>query len=76
MTNVACFCGCSYSFDGVEAPCPRCGAVAGVHAAAVRQAGHDRGPSNQPTMATAAPSSPALLALALGLGLGSAQPTS
>jgi hypothetical protein len=30
MTNVACFCGCLYSFDGGEGPCPKCGAVAVV----------------------------------------------
>ncbi|HEX4089184.1 MAG TPA: hypothetical protein VHZ33_10725 [Trebonia sp.] len=30
MTDVACFCGCCFSFDGGAAPCPRCGQVASV----------------------------------------------
>ncbi|HTP18930.1 MAG TPA: hypothetical protein VMJ65_04960 [Solirubrobacteraceae bacterium] len=25
MTNVACFCGCSFSFEGEIGMCPRCG---------------------------------------------------
>jgi hypothetical protein len=32
MTEVACFCGCCFSFDGSAAACPRCGAVAAVTA--------------------------------------------
>jgi hypothetical protein len=28
MTDVACFCGCCFSFDGGAAACPRCGEVA------------------------------------------------
>ena len=67
MTNVACFCGCSYSFDGAEGPCPKCGAVAGVHTAAIRQANHDR-EQREPDAAAAGASRPALLALSLGLG--------
>ncbi len=32
MTDVACFCGCCFSFDGGSAACPRCGEVASVTA--------------------------------------------
>ena len=71
MTNVACFCGCLYSFDGAEGPCPKCGAVAGVHTTATRQASREHG---QPDAVAAGADRLALLALALGLG--SAQPTS
>jgi hypothetical protein len=75
MTNVACFCGCCYSFDGTEeGPCPKCGAVAGVHTAAIRLASHDREQGRQSDAAAAGASRPALLALVLGLGAG--QPTS
>jgi hypothetical protein len=34
MTDVACFCGCLYSFDGGAGACPRCGEVATVTTAA------------------------------------------
>jgi len=30
MTDVACFCGCFFSFDGGAGACPRCGEVASV----------------------------------------------
>jgi hypothetical protein len=30
MAEVACFCGCLFSFDGRAGVCPRCGKVAGV----------------------------------------------
>lgn len=30
MTDVACFCGCLYSFDGGAGACPKCGEVASV----------------------------------------------
>jgi hypothetical protein len=30
MTDVACFCGCLYSFDGGAGACPRCGEYATV----------------------------------------------
>jgi len=36
MTHVACFCGCLYSFDGDEGPCPKCGAIAVVRPKAIR----------------------------------------
>jgi hypothetical protein len=32
MTDVACFCGCLYSFDGGAGTCPKCGEVATVTA--------------------------------------------
>jgi hypothetical protein len=32
MTDVACFCGCCFSFDGDAAACPRCGEVASMTA--------------------------------------------
>lgn len=67
MTQVACFCGCLYAFDGAEGPCPKCGAVAGVHPITIRPASCDRGQS-RPDPDAAGASRPALLALALGLG--------
>ena len=30
MTEVACFCGCFFSFDGGAGACPKCGEVASV----------------------------------------------
>jgi hypothetical protein len=30
MTDVACFCGCFFSFDGGAGACPKCGEVASV----------------------------------------------
>ena len=30
MANVACFCGCLYSFDGGGAACPQCGEYASL----------------------------------------------
>jgi hypothetical protein len=30
MADVACFCGCCYSFDGAGAACPKCGEYASV----------------------------------------------
>lgn len=30
MVNVACFCGCDFSFEGSTRACPRCGEVATV----------------------------------------------
>jgi hypothetical protein len=32
MADVACFCGCCFSFEGGAAACPRCGAVASLTA--------------------------------------------
>ena len=33
MTDVACFCGCCFSFDGGASACPKCGQYATVRAA-------------------------------------------
>lgn len=30
MADVACFCGCFYSFDGAAGACPQCGEIASV----------------------------------------------
>ena len=30
MADVACFCGCLYSFDGAAGACPQCGEIASV----------------------------------------------
>lgn len=35
MTDVACFCGCCFSFDGAAGACPTCGEVASVTAGPV-----------------------------------------
>ena len=35
MADVACFCGCFYSFDGGAGACPGCGEVAAVTAGPV-----------------------------------------
>jgi hypothetical protein len=35
MADVACFCGCFFSFDGGAGACPKCGKVAGVTAGPV-----------------------------------------
>lgn len=35
MTDVACFCGCLFSFEGGAGACPRCGEVASVTAGPV-----------------------------------------
>jgi hypothetical protein len=32
MTDVACFCGCLFSFDGATGGCPKCGEVASLMA--------------------------------------------
>jgi hypothetical protein len=41
MTDVACFCGCCFSFDGAAGACPTCGQVARVTAGPVSgSAGH------------------------------------
>src|SRR5215510_9336699 len=47
MTDVACFCGCFYSFDGGAGGCPGCGEVAAV-AAGPMAAGTERGQQGQP----------------------------
>jgi predicted RNA-binding Zn-ribbon protein involved in translation (DUF1610 family) len=58
MTNVACFCGCLYSFDGGEGPCPKCGAVAVVRTKAIRKTSENCGQS-EADAATAGASFPA-----------------
>ena len=47
MTDVACFCGCLYSFDGGAGACPGCGEVAAVTAGPAA-AGTERGRQGQP----------------------------
>ena len=48
MTDVACFCGCSFSFDGGAGACPKCGEVASVTAGpALESPGHRIGPDGQ-----------------------------
>jgi len=43
MTDVACFCGCCFSFDGGAAACPGCGEVASVTAGlALQDAGRSQ----------------------------------
>jgi hypothetical protein len=44
MTTVACFCGCLYSFDGDERPCPECEAVAIVRTKPLRETSENREP--------------------------------
>jgi predicted RNA-binding Zn-ribbon protein involved in translation (DUF1610 family) len=58
MTNVACFCGCLYSFDGDEGPCPKCGAVAVVRTKAIRMTSENHEQS-EPDAAPASASLPA-----------------
>jgi hypothetical protein len=47
MTDVACFCGCLYSFDGGAGACPGCGEVAAVKAG-LAAAGAERGQQGLP----------------------------
>jgi hypothetical protein len=43
MIEVACFCGCLFSFDGDAGACPRCGEVASVAAGpALESSGRNR----------------------------------
>jgi hypothetical protein len=58
MTDVACFCGCLYSFDGGEGPCPTCGAVAAVRTRPLRDICENR-EYREPDVAAAAASLPA-----------------
>jgi hypothetical protein len=45
MTDVACFCGCLFSFNGDTGACPRCGRVASVTAGPVlERPGRNRHP--------------------------------
>jgi hypothetical protein len=47
MTDVACFCGCLYSFEGGAGACPKCGEVAAV-TAGPRFNSSGRGQQEQP----------------------------
>lgn len=58
MTTVACFCGCLYSFDGGEGPCPTCEAAAVVTTKAIPKTSQNREQS-EPKVAMAGPSLPA-----------------
>jgi hypothetical protein len=58
MTNVACFCGCLYSFDGGEGLCPECQTVAVVGTKAIRKTGGNR-EQIEPHAATVGASLPA-----------------
>jgi predicted RNA-binding Zn-ribbon protein involved in translation (DUF1610 family) len=58
MTNVACFCGCLYSFDSGEGPCPNCGAVAVVRTQTSRKTNENHEQS-EPDAVTAGASPPA-----------------
>jgi hypothetical protein len=51
MTDVACFCGCCFSFDGGAAACPRCGEIASVTAGLALE---DAGRSQPKTLVPAA----------------------
>ena len=43
MTDVACFCGCLFSFNGGAGACPKCGKVVSVTAGPVlERPGHNR----------------------------------
>jgi hypothetical protein len=68
MTNVACFCGCFYSFDRGEGTCPRCGAVAAVKTRAIRNTSENReqNEQNEPDAATADGTLPARTPLPSG----------
>ena len=50
MADVACFCGCVYSFDGHAGACPGCGEVATLTVARA-SAGTERGQQEQPSPA-------------------------
>jgi hypothetical protein len=49
MTDVACFCGCFFSFDGGASACPKCGEVASVTGLpALESSGYDRPETTDP----------------------------
>ena len=51
MTDVACFCGCLFSFNGGAGACPKCGKVASVTAGPVlERPGHSRPEHPVPVM--------------------------
>jgi hypothetical protein len=47
MTDVACFCGCLYSFDGRAGACPRCGECATVRTGSALACADDPQPREQ-----------------------------
>ena len=47
MTDVACFCGCLYSFDGAAAACPGCGRYAVVRTGTALTGTEDDQPRQQ-----------------------------
>jgi|SRR5580693_6338435 hypothetical protein len=60
MADVACFCGCLYSFEGGAGACPRCGQVAAVTAGpASGSAGRGRQEQPAAAMNGAGPNGPA-----------------
>ena len=51
MADVACFCGCFYSFDGAGGACPTCGEYASVAAGPTPEpTGHGRPEHRVPTV--------------------------
>ena len=51
MTDVACFCGCLFSFNGGAGACPKCGEAASVTAGpALESPGHNRPEQPVPVM--------------------------
>jgi hypothetical protein len=51
MTDVACFCGCLFSFNGGAGACPKCGKVASVTVGPVlERPGHSRPEHPVPVM--------------------------
>jgi hypothetical protein len=51
MTDVACFCGCLYSFDGGAGACPKCGKYAAVRTGTALTRTEDDQPREQRVLA-------------------------
>jgi hypothetical protein len=63
MTDVACFCGCLFSFDSGAETCPKCGRVASVTASPVfERLGYSRPEHPVPVMNGAGQAGPAAVA--------------